>query len=176
VLALLLVAVALGVSNLAAAVGLGVQGGVSRVRVAVVFGVFEAGMPVLGLLLGRQLATSSGPAAHWAGGGLLTAVGVYTLVQAARGQAPAEAGTGLGRLVLTAFALSIDNLAAGFALGTYHVGLAVAAVVIGLVSVAMSLAGLEMGTLISSRWTGRGEIAAGAILTVVGLTILVAGT
>src|SRR5580704_4374709 len=50
VLALVLVALSLGLSNFAAAIGIGVVGtdARTRVRVGVVFGIFEAGMPVLG--------------------------------------------------------------------------------------------------------------------------------
>ena len=70
-LALLLLAVALGLDNLAAAIGIGVGGvsGTHRVRVAVVFGLFEAGMPVLGLVLGHGLADSLGPGGALAGRG-----------------------------------------------------------------------------------------------------------
>ena len=77
-LALLLLAVALGLDNLAAAIGIGVGGvrGATRVRVAVVFGLFEAGMPVLGLLLGHGLADSLGQVARWLGGAVLIAVGL----------------------------------------------------------------------------------------------------
>ena len=55
--ALLLVAVFLGLSNFAAAVGIGVAGvdAGTRLRVGAVFGLFEAGMPILGLLLGHGL-------------------------------------------------------------------------------------------------------------------------
>ena len=71
-LALLFLAVALGLSNFAAAIGIGVSGvrGGLRVRIAVVFGLFEAGMPVLGLVLGHGLADSLGQAARWLGGAL----------------------------------------------------------------------------------------------------------
>ena len=67
--ALLLLAVALGLDNLAAAVGFGVgatgrTSGATRFRIAVVFGLFEAGMPVLGLVLGHGLADSIGEAAR----------------------------------------------------------------------------------------------------------------
>jgi manganese efflux pump family protein len=57
-LALALVAFSLGLSNFAAAVGLGASGidARTRLRVGVIFGVFETGMPLLGLLLGRSLA------------------------------------------------------------------------------------------------------------------------
>ena len=58
--ALLLVAVSVGLSNFAAAIGIG-TGGVDnriRLRVALVFGLFEAGMPILGLFLGQRFATA----------------------------------------------------------------------------------------------------------------------
>jgi len=70
VLALLILAVALGLSNFAAAIGIGVSGvrGRDRVRIAVVFGVFEAGMPILGVALGQGLAPASATRhAGWAG-------------------------------------------------------------------------------------------------------------
>ncbi len=182
--ALLLVAASLGLSNFAASVGIGVSGvdGRTRLRVGVVFGVFETAMPLLGLLLGRGLAGPLGAAAHWIGAGLLIATGLYALVQAARpagghGASDSEddsgdaAGPPAGRLVLTGLALSIDNLAVGFALGTYHVGLLVAVLVIGAVSVTMSLAGLELGQRLGARAGERGEIVGGLVLIGVGAAI-----
>lgn len=61
-LALLLVAVSLGLANFASSVGIGVSGidARTRLRVAVIFGVFETGMPILGLLLGHGLAKALG--------------------------------------------------------------------------------------------------------------------
>lgn len=163
--ALLLVAVALGLSNFAASIGLG-AGGASAARVAVVFGAFEAGMPVAGLALGDSLARSLGQGAHWLGGGLLIAVGGYALLP--RASAP-QSRTALGPLLLTGFALSLDNLAAGFALGAYHVAFWIAAVVIGVVSVAMSLIGLRLGARLGRLASARAsELAAGAVLIAVG--------
>jgi putative Mn2+ efflux pump MntP len=128
VVALLLVAVSLGLSNFAAAIGIGVAG--TRLRVGAVFGLFEAGMPVLGLLLGHGFASALGQAAHWIGAALLIATGTYGLIQAAHrpvGVSLQVADRRLGRLLVTGIALSIDNLAVGFALGTYHVSLVLAA-------------------------------------------------
>lgn len=175
--ALLLVAASLGLSNFAASVGIGVSGvdGRTRLRVGLVFGAFETLMPVIGLLLGRELAAMLGRAAHWIGAGLLIATGVYTLVQAIRnagGDAEAApAGLPVGRLLVTGLALSIDNLAVGFALGTFHIALVLAAVVIGAVSVTMSLAGLELGARLGARAGGRGEIIGGLVLIGVGAAI-----
>jgi putative Mn2+ efflux pump MntP len=210
VVALLLVAVALGLSNFAASIGLGADGA-GAARVAVVFGAFEAGMPVAGLALGSGLARSLGHGANWLGGAILIAVGGYTLLSrgngdgagdagpaagigpaaggaaavggtgpaaggaAAAGDGAAPDGTALGRLLLTGFALSLDNLAAGFALGAYHVAFWVAALVIGVVSVAMSLVGLRLGARLGRLASARtSQLAAGVVLIAVG-TAMAAG-
>lgn len=176
-LALLLVAVSLGLSNFAASVGIGVSGidVRTRLRVGVIFGVFEIGMPILGLLLGRSLASVLGHAARWIGATLLIAIGVYAIVQALRSQSgkiPATpAGQRTGRLLVTGAALSIDNLAVGFALGTLHVNLALAAIVIGAVSITMSLLGLELGSTLGTRTGDRGELVGGLVLIGVGVAI-----
>lgn len=171
--ALLLVAVALGLSNLAAAVAIGISGvrGRLRVRVAVVFGLFEAGMPLLGLVIGQSLADSIGGATRWVGGAILVLVGGYGAAQAWRGRDARDGSPPdwrLGRMLVSGLALSVDNLAAGFALGVYHVSIALAALVFGLVSVAMSLAGLEIGARLGGFTGTRGELTAGLVLVAVG--------
>ena len=83
----------------------------------------------------------------------------------------APAGQRTGRLLVTGAALSIDNLAVGFALGTFHINLAVAAVVIGAVSVTLSLIGLELGSRIGTRTGERGELIGGLVLIGVGAVI-----
>jgi putative Mn2+ efflux pump MntP len=182
VLALLLVAASVGLSNLAAAIGIGF-GGVTartRVRVALTFGVFEAGMPIVGLVVGAGVAGGIGHLARWIGAAVLIGIGAVTVIQAWR--QPAEAASdasrpgphdtdSLGRLIISAFALSLDNLAAGFALGTMHVGVAEGAIVIGVVSVVMSLAGLELGGRIGAAAGRRGEQIGGAILVGVGVAL-----
>jgi manganese efflux pump family protein len=176
-LAPLLVAVSLGLSNFAASVGIGVSGidARTRLRVGVIFGVFETGMPILGLLLGRNLANTLGHAAHWIGAVLLIATGIYAMVQAIRSRdgntwaTPAAQRT--GRLLVTGAALSIDNLAVGFALGTFHVNLAMAAIVIGAVSITMSLLGLELGSRLGTRTADQGELIGGLVLIGVGLAV-----
>ena len=203
--AIALLAVAVGLSNFAAAIGIGVSG-VSRrarVRVAVVFGVFEAGMPVAGLVLGHSLAAGLGQAARWLGAAALIIVGAAGLRQAWRsrrrdsglgnglggngvggsgvggsgvGGSGSDGGEGArswptGRVLVSGLALSGDNLAAGFVLGAYCTPLAVAAVVFGLVSVAMSLAGLELGARLGIVTGDRSELIASAMLIAVGVAI-----
>ena len=174
-LALLLVAAAIGLDNFAVAVGIGLAGtsNRTRLRVGVVFGIFEAGMPVIGLLLGHRLAHSIGHTARWIGAGLLIATGIYGLIsELLERHSPSRASpVGLGRLILTGLALSIDNLVIGFALGTYHVGIILAAVVIGAISVALSLVGLELGARLGEHTAERGELVGSVVLIIVGLAI-----
>ena len=187
--ALLLLALAVGLSNFAAAIGIGLSGvsGRTRVRVAVVFGLFEAGMPVAGVVLGQSVASGLGQAARWLGAAALIIIGTVSLLQAWRNHDSgrgSDSGGGregdggrqapswrTGRLLISGLALSIDNLAAGFVLGAYHTSLAVAAVVFGLVSVAMSLAGLELGARLGIVTGERSELIASAILIAVGAAI-----
>jgi putative Mn2+ efflux pump MntP len=312
VLALLLVAVSLGVDNFAAAIAVGVSGvdARTRLRVGLVFGAFEAGMPLLGLVIGAQTAGLLGHTARWVGAALLIAVGGSAIIAAARERArsrrtrpmadvgaattadataawgagatvgpagarlpgdaaatqpgsagatvgpagarlpgdaaatqPGSAGatavgaasavpTGVaaavptgeeaspsaadvgatrsgsassvqpgdtaapaagapdsainrdpaggfrqagsprfGRLLASGLALSVDNLVVGFALGASHTSILLGAVVIGVVSAAMSLTGLELGAR-AGRWAGeRSEQLAGLLLIFVGVAL-----
>jgi manganese efflux pump family protein len=190
VIALLFAGVAVGLSNLAASIGIGVTGVTARTRlqVGLVFGVFEAGMPIVGLLIGHRIATDLGQAVRWPGAILLMIVGGSGLVRSLRdsrrraadvpGESPqphpphaAGPAPGLARLLVSGFVLSMDNLVVGFALGTYQVGILAGAILIGAVSVIMSLAGLELGGLLG-RWVGeRSEQMSGVILILVGAAI-----
>jgi putative Mn2+ efflux pump MntP len=227
-LALLLVAASVGMSNFAAAVSLGVAGvdARTRLRVGLVFGAFESGMPVVGLLIGDHVAAQLGHASRWIGGALLIGVGLYAILSSlkrahAAADPPIEAATatqpdtaetsptsapafpapaipapaasatngstsatqatvgkpGRGyagsnvRLLISGLALSLDNLVVGFALGTYQIAILVGAVVIGTVSVALSLVGLEIGARLGS-WAGRrGDQLGGLILVAVGAAV-----
>lgn len=150
-------------------------------------------MPIVGLLIGQRIASDLGQAARWPGAVLLIIVGASGLVRSLRSRRrrvadgpgePAHAvrpedlahpaasrSPRLGRLLVSGFVLSLDNLVVGFALGTYQVGILAGAILIGAVSVIMSLAGLELGGLLG-RWFGQwGEQMSGVILILVGAAI-----
>ncbi len=177
-LALLLVALSVGLDNFGAAAALGVSGAGSQARfkVAVIFGAFEAAMPLLGILLGNSVARGLGGHAGLVAGLILCAAGLFALLQnhdASDANADAEVSTepGSKRLLVLAAALSIDNLAVGFALGASHVNAVVAALVIGVVSVGLTLAGLELGTRLGPILGPWGDRAGALILILVGVAI-----
>ena len=110
-------------------------------------------------------------------GRLLLATGVFALVHfrsrgGGQGRSHAgPAGRRTGRLIVTGVALSVDNLAVGFALGTFHVSLPVAVIVIGAVSVRLSLIGLELRQRLGARTGDRGEVLGGLVLIAVGIAV-----
>ena len=174
-LALLLVALSVGADNFGASTALGVAGVDRnlRLRVGLIFGVFEAAMPVIGLLLGHSLARELGAAAKPIGGALLGLAGAYAIVNELVGEKEHSRAQerDARRLIVIGAALSIDNLVIGFALGAYHVNIVVAALTIAAVSVALSLLGLEIGARLGGRLGQRSEVVGGAVLIVVGVAI-----
>jgi putative Mn2+ efflux pump MntP len=172
-LGLAAVSISVGLSNFAGAIGIGLAGvdARMRLRVGIAFGLFEALMPILGLLLGQGLASRLGGWAGYLGGGLLIATGAYTIWQGRRQGAKAVQRMGSRQLVMTAAALSIDNLAVGFALGVYRVPLLLAGISIGVVSVTMSLIGLELGSRLGRRAESWSDEIGGAVLILVGVAL-----
>ena len=164
-LSLLLVSVSVGLSNFAGAVGIGLSGvdTRTRIRVGVAFGFFEAVMPLIGLLIGQA-------AAGYIAGGVLILTGAYTIWQG-WGLEKKVKPAGDHSLLVTALALSIDNLAVGFALAVYHIQIVLAAATMAAVSVVMSLVGLELGSRLGKRVEGLSEEIGGAVLILVGIAI-----
>jgi putative Mn2+ efflux pump MntP len=160
-LSLLLVSVSVGLSNFAGAIGIGLSGidGRTRLRVGIAFGLFEALMPVIGLLLGEAVSGYLGHIAKYLGAGILVLTGAYAVWQGRRaaaqerksGTVVAMQGLRTHQLLVMALALSIDNLAVGFAIAQYNVQIVAAALMMGTVSVAMSLVGLELGYRLGER-------------------------
>ncbi|TMD35936.1 MAG: manganese efflux pump [Chloroflexi bacterium] len=178
-LSLLLVSVSVGLSNFAGAVGIGLSGinVRTRIRVGLAFGFFEALMPVLGLLLGEAVAGLFGQYGKYVGGAILILTGAYTIIQARMTSVEQKArmprSVRMQSLIITALALSIDNLAVGFALAVYHIDIVLAALTFGVVSIVMSLLGLELGHRLGKRVEAWSEEIGGGVLILVGVAIAI---
>jgi putative Mn2+ efflux pump MntP len=175
VFALIVVALSVGLGNFGAATAIGI-GGVdhrTRLKVVVVFGAFEGGVPIIGVLIGRAAAGTLGSKASLIGGAMLCAAGLYMLVSEVVGgrSKPTSTASGLGRLVVLAALLSIDNLVVGFGLGADRVSLVSAAIVLGVVSAILGLAGLELGKRLGTRAGRWSEALGGVVLVCVGAAI-----
>jgi putative Mn2+ efflux pump MntP len=178
-LSLLLVCISVGLSNFAGSIGIGLSGinVRTRIRVGIAFGFFEALMPVIGLVLGHSVAGFFGQYGKYVGGAILILTGAYTIIQARfinveqKSRMPRSVRT--ESLLVTALALSIDNLAVGFALAVYPVDIWLAALSFGVVSIVMSLLGLELGHRLGKRAEAWSEEIGGSVLILVGIAIAV---
>jgi manganese efflux pump family protein len=164
--ALLVVAVALGLNNFGAAIAIGVSGVDRRteIKVATVFGLCDVVMPAIGMLIGTGLAGPLGSAARWAGAGVLALTAVWGLIEALRGDDDAPQIWHGWRLLVSGAALSLDDLAVGLALGTVRFPILLAVTAFGVMSFVMSIIGLQLGGKLGTVVGDRGEIVAGVML------------
>jgi len=126
---------------------------------------------------GLQPGRPAGNVGHYVGAGLLILTGLYVIWRARR-KSSEEGPDGhevlqTPQLLLTAAALSIDNLIVGFALGVHQVPILLAAGVIALVSVAMAVLGLQLGDRLGARFESLSEEIGGGVLILVGLALAV---
>ena len=169
-------AISVGLSNFAGSIGIGLAGVDARLRlrIGVAFGLFAGLMPIVGLFIGRALSGEIGSYGRYGGAALLVLTGVYTIWQARQTRAQEEKHHGVlttRELYVVAFALSIDNLVVGFALGVLEVPVPVSAIVIAVVSIALSLIGLELGRRAGQSLEEWSEQIGGAVLILVGVAI-----
>src|SRR5580693_5731137 len=164
--ALLVVAVALGLNNFGAAIAIGVSGVDRRteIKVATVFGLCDVVMPATGMLIGTGLAGPLGSAARWAGAGILFVTAVWGLIEAMRGGGDAPRIWHGWRLLVSGAALSLDDLAVGLALGTVRYPIVLAVSLFGLMSFVMSLIGLKLGGKLGTATGEHGEVVGAVVL------------
>ena len=147
------------------------------VRIAGTFALFQTGMPLLGWLFVHNLAAAFSsfqqriPLIALI---LLVFLGVRMILRGIREHSTGQSAPPLRgwTLFLQGIAPSIDALSVGFTIAGLPLGLALLeAVLIGLVTFAICLAGLALGKRVGTRLVGKAAILGGAILIFVGLEI-----
>jgi len=147
-------------------------------RLAFHFGLFQALMPILGYLAGRQAMVWIADYDHWVAFGLLGAIGGKMLLDAARGPKStqpdaSDPSRGIA-LVGLSVATSLDALAVGLSMALLRVSVWLPAVVIGLVAAGLSAVGVTFGARLGSRFGRLAELAGGCVLVAIGVRILIA--
>ncbi|WP_073973869.1 manganese efflux pump MntP family protein [Erythrobacter donghaensis] len=139
--------------------------------IAATFGVFQALMPLAGWAIGTVALAYVAAVDHWIAFGLLAFLGVRMLGgHVGEGEA-AHALTGRA-LLIAGVATSIDALAAGITLPALGVSPWLAAGLIGLVTFALSGAGVVLGHRAGEHLGPWAERAGGVILIGLGVKIL----
>ena len=173
-IAALLLALALAMDAFAVALTQGarfrpsVAGGLG---IAATFGAFQAVMPLIGWGIGAVALAYVEAVDHWIAFGLLGFLGVRMLGGHVGEAEAARALTGRALLV-AGVATSIDALAAGITLPTLGVAPLTAVALIGLVTFAMSGAGVALGRRAGDHLGEWAERAGGVILIGLGCKIL----
>ena len=177
---ILLIAIGLAMDCFAVSLAVGTAGTAVGVRptfrLFFHFGIFQAGMTLLGWLAGKTVVTYISSIDHWVAFGLLFFVGVRMIrggIQNASNEPSIpDPSRGL-TLVMLSVATSIDALAVGLSLALLSVNVLWAALLIGAVSAGLSLAGLLLGNRLGVRFGKSMEILGGIILIGIGLRVLV---
>lgn len=147
-------------------------------RFAFHFGLFQALMPILGWLAGRTVVDWIGSWDHWVGFGLLSLIGGKAIYEALTSteEAALDATRDPTRgwsLVLLSVATSIDALAVGLSLACLQVRIWVPVALIGLITAAITAAGMFLGRTVGARFGQRASILGGLVLIGIGVKILI---
>ncbi|ARJ44321.1 hypothetical protein B1H58_16345 [Pantoea alhagi] len=179
-----LLILAFGMSMDAFAVAIGKGAALQRpqlreaLRTGLIFGVIETLTPLVGWSLGQFATHFVARWDHWIAFTLLCFLGGRMLIEGCRQQpvtaAPCEPVKqhGLGLLVTTAIATSLDAMAIGVSLAFMQVNIVLTALLIGLSTFTMTTIGMLIGRLIGPLLGKRAELLGGAVLIAIGAQIL----
>ena len=175
---LLLLAVALGMDAFTASVSEGIRMRTLQpshaLKVALLFGFFQALMPALGYVAGISVDKYIENVDHWVALGLLSFIGIRMIRESARIRDDcATPGISSTRtLLVLALATSIDALAAGVSLAIQHAAILACAATIGCITAVMCFIGVMIGQRVGSMFQRRAELLGGIMLILIGIRIL----
>jgi manganese efflux pump family protein len=169
----------LGLDSFAVAASIG-AGSVTtawqRLRISLVFVIFEGGMPLIGLALGSVLARGIGHIADYVAAVAVIGIGCWMLLAADKdgdGQASRIVTSHGLALVGLGISISLDELAIGFSIGLVRLAVSVVIVAIAAQAFVAAELGLALGERIAERWRERAEKIAGIALILLGIYLIV---
>lgn len=139
----------------------------------VYFGGFQALMPLVGWVLGRQFESLIKSVDHWIAFVLLALIGA-NMVREAFSPDEGQNDSFTPRTMLPlAVATSIDALAVGVTFAFLEVQILPAVLMIGVTTFALSAAGIKTGGVFGNRFQSKAELAGGIVLILMGIKILI---
>jgi manganese efflux pump family protein len=145
-------------------------------RIAGFFGLFQAFMPVAGWSIGRFAADLIQSYDHWVAFALLLVVGIKMIYEASILDPEKEERSdplNIYILLTLAFATSIDAAAVGITMSFLKVEIIQPAIIIGLITFFISLAGIYIGNKSGSFFGNKIEIIGGLVLIGIGIKIVI---
>ena len=138
------------------------------------FGGFQAGMPVIGYLLGSQFKEAITSYDHWIAFVLLGIIGINMIKESFDKEEVecTECSLDPKNMFMLAIATSIDALAVGVTFAFLKVQIIPAVSFIGVTTFTLSVAGIKVGNVFGTRFKSKAEFAGGVILILMGIKIL----
>ncbi len=178
---LLIIAVSLAMDAFAVSICKGLSTGGPRLKHCLIcglyFGGFQGLMPLAGWLLGVRFQEMIVAVDHWIAFGLLGIIGFNMVREALGGEEERMDNSFTPRAMLPlAVATSIDALAVGVTFAFLKVDIIWAVSLIGVITFALSAAGVKVGAIFGGKFRSKAELAGGAVLILMGLKILLEHT
>ena len=138
------------------------------------FGVFQAGMPVIGYILGSKFEHLIVSIDHWIIFALLSFIGIKMIKEALSEEAEGGCNDDIGVKIMLVLALatSIDALAVGITFAFLNTNIVFATLMIGIITWALSILGVKIGNKFGDKYQSKAEFAGGLILILLGIKIL----
>ncbi|MDR1101271.1 MAG: manganese efflux pump MntP family protein [Clostridiales bacterium] len=181
---LVLLAIGLSMDAFAAAVCAGLTMTKVTIKKALIiglyFGVFQAVMPLLGYIAAVQFTDMMTSYSHWVAFALLCIISGKMIIGSFKKEGcpdrgfPAETETSLkpARMLPLAVATSIDALTVGVSFAFLKGSIVTAVSLIGITTLAISMAGVKVGNAFGEKFSSKAELAGGIILLLIGLKVL----
>lgn len=137
------------------------------------FGGFQAGMPLIGYLLGSNFAEYIEEFDHWIAFVLLVIIGINMIRESGEREEEINDSFGPKAMLPMAVATSIDALAIGVSFAFMKVRIGWAVAFIGLTTFILSAAGVKLGNHFGAKYKSKAELFGGIVLIALGVKILV---
>lgn len=139
------------------------------------FGGFQAAMPLIGWFAVRRFSTGLRSAGHFASFVLLCFIGGKMMLDSTGDDAGEDGRPGFAGLLLLAFATSIDAMAAGVTFAFLPVRVLPAVLLIGTVTAALSTVGALTGARFAKKHRAKAGFIGGLLLVLLALHIFAEG-
>jgi putative Mn2+ efflux pump MntP len=181
---IILIAIGLSMDAFAVSITLGLSADKSKrgkmLIPGVYFGLFQALMPTIGYFLGTYFASKIQFLDHWIAFLLLLFIGGKMIKDSLAKEpaepeepAPKEVSFGFAKMLVLAFATSIDALVIGITFAFFKVNIFTAAAIIGVITFAISTGGVTIGSIFGGKLKSKAAFVGGAVLVILGVKILI---
>ncbi|MDF2472848.1 MAG: hypothetical protein K0R21_630 [Anaerocolumna sp.] len=140
--------------------------------VGLYFGVFQAGMPLIGYILGVQFRDIISSVDHWVAFLLLSIIGVSMIKESLENEACPTDNLDFKSMVTLSLSTSVDALAVGVTFAFLNVSILPAVTFIGLITFSITIAGVIVGNIFGTRFKSKAELVGGLVLIGMGIKIL----